>query len=50
VLHFRNHHLGYALTWFALAALVAVAIGYLLVDDGRLRRAGRNTNLAERGS
>ncbi|WP_375401846.1 SURF1 family protein [uncultured Sphingomonas sp.] len=33
---FRNHHLGYALTWFALAALVAAAL-VLLARDGRRR-------------
>lgn len=41
VIHFRNEHLAYALTWFALAAMVAAAIGYLVVDERRLRRAGR---------
>ena len=30
VVNFRNNHLGYALTWFALAAMVAAALGYLL--------------------
>lgn len=35
---FRNHHLAYALTWFALAALVAGALA-LLWRDGR--RGGR---------
>lgn len=35
---FRNHHLAYALTWFALAALVATALA-LLARDGR--RKGR---------
>lgn len=49
VVQFRNHHLGYALTWFALAALVAFAIGYLLWDHRRLRRAGRKANLADPG-
>jgi surfeit locus 1 family protein len=41
VVHFRNEHLAYALTWFALAAMVAAAIGYLVVHERRLRRAGR---------
>jgi len=38
VLHFNNNHLVYALTWFTLAAMTAGALGYLLVDDRRLRR------------
>ncbi len=32
VVNFRNNHLQYALTWFALAAMVAAAIGYLLIS------------------
>lgn len=35
---FRNHHLVYALTWFALAALVAAALVFLARDE---RRRGR---------
>lgn len=38
VLHFSNNHRIYALTWFALAAMVAAAIAYLVVDERRLRR------------
>ena len=38
VLRFRNDHLVYALTWFALAAMMAAAIGYVLLDDRRRRR------------
>lgn len=38
VLHFSNNHLVYAVTWFALAAMMAGAIGYLVVDERRLRR------------
>ncbi|HSV59460.1 MAG TPA: SURF1 family protein [Variovorax sp.] len=38
VIQFRNHHLGYALTWFALAVLVAGAAGLVLREE--LRRAG----------
>lgn len=38
VLQFRNHHFVYALTWFALAAIMAVAIGYLVLDARRGRR------------
>jgi surfeit locus 1 family protein len=40
VIQFRNDHLVYAMTWFALAAMMAAAIGYLVVDERRLRRAG----------
>lgn len=38
VLHFNNNHLVYSLTWFTLAAMTAGALGYLLVDEWRLRR------------
>jgi surfeit locus 1 family protein len=38
VIRFNNDHLVYALTWFALATMVAAAIGYLVVDERRLRR------------
>jgi surfeit locus 1 family protein len=38
VLHFSNNHAVYAATWFALAAMVAGAIGYLVIDERRLRR------------
>jgi surfeit locus 1 family protein len=38
VLHFSNNHLIYAVTWFALAAMTACAIGYLVIDERRLRR------------
>ena len=38
VLQFRNDHLVYALTWFALAAIMAAAIGYLVLDARRGRR------------
>jgi surfeit locus 1 family protein len=38
VIRFSNNHLVYAVTWFALALLVACAIGYLVIDDRRLRR------------
>jgi surfeit locus 1 family protein len=39
VLRFRNDHLVYALTWFALAAIMAAAIGYVLLDARRSRVA-----------
>lgn len=38
VLQFSNNHLVYALTWFALAAMTAGAMGYLVADERRLRR------------
>ena len=38
VLRFPNDHLVYAVTWFALAAMMAAAFGYVLVDDRRRRR------------
>jgi surfeit locus 1 family protein len=41
VLRFPNDHLVYAFTWFALAALMAAAFGYVVVDARRQRsRAG----------
>ena len=44
VVSFRNSHLVYALTWFGLAAIVAGATAYVLMDDARRRRsaAGRH--------
>ena len=41
VIRFRNHHLVYALTWFALAAAVAGATVFLLIDARRQRRKDR---------
>jgi surfeit locus 1 family protein len=38
VLRFSDNHLVYACTWFALAAMVAGAIAYILADDRRQRR------------
>ncbi|MDE2592730.1 MAG: SURF1 family protein [Burkholderiales bacterium] len=38
VLRFTNNHLVYALTWFALAAMTAGALGYVVADERRLRR------------
>jgi surfeit locus 1 family protein len=38
VLRFRNDHLVYAVTWFALAAMMAAGFGYVLLDDRRRRR------------
>jgi surfeit locus 1 family protein len=48
VIEFPNDHLQYALTWFALAAMAAVAIGYLLVDERRLRRLAGDHRVADR--
>jgi surfeit locus 1 family protein len=50
VIHFPNDHLQYALTWFALAAMVAAAIGYLLLDERRLRRVAGDPRVADRTS
>src|SRR5262249_22311878 len=47
VVRFRNDHLVYALTWFALAAIMAAALGYLLLDARRERRLSRSASLAE---
>jgi surfeit locus 1 family protein len=38
VLHFSNNHLIYALTWFVLAAMVALAIGFAAVAEYRASR------------
>lgn len=38
VIRFRNSHLVYALTWFALAAMVAAGLIYLISHDRALRR------------
>ncbi len=43
VIAFRNSHLVYALTWYALALMVAVAAGYLLRRGGLRPRAGQDT-------
>jgi surfeit locus 1 family protein len=43
VVDFPNNHLVYALTWFALAAGVAVAAGYVLATERHLRRSGEPT-------
>ncbi|WP_200883520.1 SURF1 family protein [Aquabacterium sp. NJ1] len=44
VLQFSNNHLVYALTWFALAAMTAGAMGYLVADERRLRRLSGQRN------
>jgi surfeit locus 1 family protein len=38
VLEFRNDHLAYALTWFALAAMATAAAVVVLVSHRRQRR------------
>lgn len=38
VVRFRNQHLEYALTWFALAAMMVAAAGFLLRDARRQRQ------------
>jgi len=43
VVSFPNHHLAYALTWFALAALLAGTVGHLLRSSAR-RRGGVETD------
>ena len=50
VIHFRNHHLVYAITWFILAAMVAAAVAYLLKDERRLRRQQGAASLADPSS
>jgi surfeit locus 1 family protein len=46
VVRFSNNHRVYAITWFALAALSACAIGYLVIDERRLRRLAGDPSLA----
>lgn len=41
VISFRNNHLVYALTWFALALLVAAAAWWVWREETRLRGQGR---------
>ncbi|MDQ8023663.1 MAG: SURF1 family protein [Moraxellaceae bacterium] len=38
VLHFNNSHLGYALTWFVLAAMTAIALAYAVAIEHRAQR------------
>ena len=40
VIRFNNHHLVYALTWYGLALMVALAAGYVGREWWRERRAG----------
>lgn len=41
VVRFRDNHLGYALTWFALALLVAGGAGRFALEETRVRRRWR---------
>lgn len=41
VVRFRDHHLQYALTWFALALLVAFGAWRFALEEGRIRRHWR---------
>ena len=41
VIDFHNNHLVYAITWFALALMVALAIAYVLREERRQRLADR---------
>jgi surfeit locus 1 family protein len=41
VVAFPNNHLIYALTWFALALMLAGAVVYLAIDERRIRRRFR---------
>jgi len=48
VIHFSNNHLGYALTWFALAFMVAAAGAYVVREEYRWRRSLRQASLQNR--
>ncbi|TIT63608.1 MAG: SURF1 family protein, partial [Mesorhizobium sp.] len=41
VVTFRNSHLVYALTWFALAAMLAIALARPMIGHGRRRGPAR---------
>jgi len=43
VVHFRDEHLAYALTWYALAAMTAAALAYGTRQEWRRRRGAGNT-------
>jgi surfeit locus 1 family protein len=42
VVHFRDQHLQYALTWFVLAGMTLFAAWTLMSGQRRLRHHGRN--------
>ena len=48
VVRFSNNHLVYAVTWFALAAMVAGATAYVWVEERRTRRNAGDRRLADR--
>ena len=50
ILRFSNNHLGYALTWFALAAMVAAAGAFVIGGEWLQRRAEGNRPLPLSGS
>lgn len=50
VVAFRNHHLVYAITWFVLAAMVAGATVYVLMDERRRRRSSKEDRQFERAA
>lgn len=41
VIDFHNNHLVYAITWYALALMIALAVGYVLREDRRDRQDRR---------
>ncbi|WP_372013236.1 SURF1 family protein [Pseudoxanthomonas sp. 10H] len=47
VVRFRDNHLGYALTWFALALLVAGGAGRFALEEWRIRRHWRDHGTRE---
>lgn len=49
VVSFKNTHLVYALTWYGLALMVAVAAGFVWRDELRLRRPRDATTLRPNG-
>ena len=50
VIRFNNHHLVYAITWYALALMVALAVGYLGREWWRERRPDAGAPPAAAGS
>jgi surfeit locus 1 family protein len=45
VVHFSNNHLIYALTWFALALMLAVGLLFAMAAEHGLRAPHARTNL-----
>lgn len=48
VLAFPNNHLVYAITWYVLAAMVAAAAGWIVLEEMRLRRGAAGAALHRR--